>query len=373
MLPDEIAGAVADPTRHDALARNPALSGQVLDCIAKHRHADWETLCGVARHPNTEPNTLRWLLTGATDDAAGDQIAQSVASNTSLPRGIAISMASWGMFDAAKRDLAQNPSISPVVLTLLADARIDPDVTRAATASLVEANLADIGTNLLEQLAVSGDSHFRHFAARSPNTPPRTLDHLAGDQRDHIRAAVAANANTEPGTLQNLSRDVEYAVRAAVGANPSNELSVLTRLGDDLDANVRAAVAANPTTHREDVARLLHTDTNSGVAKAALRWPGWPSTDLDRLAHSPIPAHVVAVCAHPNVGIGTLRACANSDFDNVQVAVASAPKTPLDVLDRLCSTKSPNVVNAVLSNPAIAAHITTRSVTPEPATAGLIP
>ena len=373
MLPAAITGAVADPTRHDALARNPALSGRILDHIAKHRHADWETLCAVATHPNAEPNTLRWLLTGATADAAGDHIAQSVASNTSLPRGIAILMASWGTFDAAKRDLAQNPSISRVVLALLADARIDRDVTRAATASLVEANLADADTNLLEQMAVSGDSAFRHFAARSPNTHPRTLDHLAGDQRDRIRAAVAANAGTDPGTLQDLSRDVEYAVRAVVGANPVAEPSVLARLSDDLDANVRAAVAANPTTHREDVARLLHTDINSGVAKTALRWPGWTSTDLDRLAGSPIPAHVAAVCAHPNVGIGTLRACANSDFENVQVAVASAPRTPLDILDRLCSTESPNVINAVLSNPAIAAHVTTQSVTPEIAPAGLTP
>ena len=80
--------------------------------------------------------------------------------------------------------------------------------------------------------------------AQNPNTPPETLERLAGDLDWFVRRNVAKNSNTSPATLDRLADECPYAVKT----NPNTQPETLARLADDNNRGVRCYVARNPNT-----------------------------------------------------------------------------------------------------------------------------
>jgi hypothetical protein len=116
---------------------------------------------------------------------------------------------------------------------------------------LKEVNTFDISSlSLKEKRTQAGD----------PNTPPETLDRLAGDKDWLVRDAVARNPNTSIETLAFLAADEVSNVRNWVARNPKTSPETLDCLANDVVWHIRYNVARNPKTSPETLDRLANDD-----------------------------------------------------------------------------------------------------------------
>ncbi|MEO7002827.1 MAG: hypothetical protein ABI068_13495, partial [Ktedonobacterales bacterium] len=172
--------------------------------------------------------------------------------------------------------------------------------------------------------------------AYNPHTPPPTLEKLAISSEATVRRAAARNVHTSSAMLEKLAHDREEIVRVAVATQRYTPAATLYLLAQDESPQVRMAVARNY--HAPDNARdLLQRDADPKVRAALIRRkPHLPllSPLLARADAGDMEA-ILALACHPYAPPDRLDLGYYESFDAIRLAIASNPRTPAAVLERL--------------------------------------
>jgi hypothetical protein len=107
-------------------------------------------------------------------------------------------------------------------------------------------------------------------AARSENTPIKSLECLSQDEDFEVRRLVIQNPNTPPEVLTRLVWDEDEQVRCEVARSKRTPIEALEYLAEDREVGVLYAVAENPNTPPELLARLAK-DEYEEVRSAAIK------------------------------------------------------------------------------------------------------
>jgi len=172
-------------------------------------------------------------------------------------------------------------------------------------------------SDLLESLSeTTTDPVALAALAVNPRTPPHLLSRLATHDDARVRAQAAASAQLTARDIRPLLRDPTVAVRVAIAANSQLKAQHQAELARDAEPAVRLALVAHPALHPEVAVSLSHDDS--------------PFVRLELAA---------GARAEPEL----LLFWADSDVEELQLALLSRRELPQDVLTSLALASSPRI------------------------------
>jgi hypothetical protein len=256
-------------------------------------------------------------------------VRQAIAASPSLPPAVA-SMLALDLDRDVRAAVAANPHAPDHVVGLL---RSDDDgLVREACPPGVLGELSRAELERFEQHGERG----RVLAAAQANAGRSRLSRLAADPNWKVRQACARNPMTPPTVLSRLAGDNDRDVRAAVAGNPATAVAVCRRLATDGDDLVRAAVAAK--THDAATLRLFAHEADSSVRAALL---GNDHADDDLVLSFVASGELMvlrAAAKRAHLSIDALAELADTDDDDVRLALLRRPDLPEWVMARLLAT-----------------------------------
>lgn len=294
------------------LARTDGLSAAALSTLAQ----DSDTVAvhrAVAKHPNTDANTLRYLADRADDEKTQMAIAEHPNAD-------------WMVLDT----VATNSSHPGVRWRVAGDSR-----TAGGTRGALSRDAA---------------ASVRAAAART-TTSVIDLERLAEDPDQDVRLSVASNAHTRPELLERMSHGNGF-VMSQVAKNPSAPADTLRRLSEDTSTGnqTRAMVASNPSVP-QDVLRRLAAESDDWVRQHAAKNTALTADLLDSLARDSNPSVRRAAAASPRLSVSRQSALAADADGHVRSAVAKNRATDPVILDRMAADRNHAVRAAVAENP----------------------
>ena len=286
----------------ETAVRNPSLSADDLAFIIDHYPA--RVRVGAAYNPNLSDESRKALM----DDP-----------NTSL--AVAIS-----------------PLTPPEDLAGLATHR--HSVVRAGVA-FNESTPVEV----LETLALDESDEVRSAAVANSNTPDISLSQNVGSEYLAISKGIAGNPNASPQTLTSLWGQAR-SWRDADGALTDEAFSL--RIDDDLENDTRSVVrqiASNKNTPTEVLSEIAKTRFPPVGALAGN--PNTPTEALSVLVRDHgYDLDVAKMATSPNVTPGILDALSRSKIEQVRVAAAKNPSTPVNRLRALGRSTDMGVARA---------------------------
>lgn len=209
--------------------------------------------------------------------------------------------------------------------------------------------------DVLTQLADTNNWQVKISVARHINTPSDTLEKLSNDS-DDIRQVVATNSSISSTTLEKLLQDVNKQVRAAALKSTKLPQSLLKELKELQNPHINSNTLIKLSNSKWVVIRervALHTET--------------PIKILKHLANDNHNAVPIAVAHNPDIHYSQqlLNKLITSKTPEIVLAVVSNPNTPIDVLKEIMSkeirTDESNLIwaaatkNLIQRSPEIAA------------------
>jgi hypothetical protein len=348
------------------LASLLSLSTQLLTFIGKQNF--FEVDLRVAKHPNTAPETLAWLL----------------ASEHEKVRAIAL----------------QNVRTPKAFYQLLAKACGDPDLREltSSTATLTQEELrllsqhnlfaktivaqhSDTTDDVLLLLAESESSQVRRSVAVRPTLPKEILQQLSRDHASEIRAALFQNPSLPEEIVsllaQDLSREMQLAYLNSAYITREALLTALVTLhsklyvGDLLPATIERLLQdvtdeqewLNLAETTPSLQRFLvpHSKSPSALWIRLAKEKGifrdgfvsmrrLPEEVLWALSENPEHACLLAVTRHPNTPAKLLARLADASFIAIKNTVAAHPNTSEETLAKLSQHPAASVRRAVAQN-----------------------
>jgi hypothetical protein len=210
------------------VAENPALSGNLLEMLARNSAEDEFLRVRVAAHPNLKPTLMTRFV--QDDD--------------------------WEV----RESLSRNPNLSrEAILTLAAD-HWNEEV------ALYLAKQHRLPVEVIERLMEWPNKKVRRLLASHPKTPNHVLEQLSLDEDAKVRLEVAAHFATPAGVLSRLAADVDSTVqRAAQGGE----------LGHSNPALRRAALR-NPLLTRDELEAVIAKEDDWLVRRVMMAHPAFP-------------------------------------------------------------------------------------------------
>jgi hypothetical protein len=315
------------------------------------------TLCEMAQHPNTSVETLRTLAR-----AIRFEVRAAVAANPNTPSETLYKLAKDN-FNHVRACVAGNLNVPQDVLSILAldrsyDVRLEVAKQQKATvkelrilsedddwsvrrAVLENLNISDdIYALLQDDLGLEARSHHKHNpivaieslkiralnkncsvrwrVAINPNTPSDTLDFLSRDEYEPVREHVASNRNTPPQTLAFMaSYETSYDILKSIAKNPNTPIDALIKL---MDTQQLFAVAENSSATSEMLNTIFQKMDDFGIAASLYT--------------------SVALASNPKTPIHILQKLINSGSSSLSVFYALMnPNIPVEVLQELSQNK----------------------------------
>ncbi|QDZ41110.1 DUF2779 domain-containing protein [Euhalothece natronophila Z-M001] len=205
-------------------------------------------------------------------------------------------------------------------------------------------NYGEEGLKLLDLVSLED----REKLAQDKATSEEILSCLANDQSSWIREQVASNEKTPDYLLERLAEDEHYRVRAEVAINQKTPLTVLDWLIVDADYDVVEAVLDHPS---YSVHRLQKIASD----------PNTPEEFFEKLANCGDPKICLQVANNtdisPKLRENLLENFLESDIEEEEEVatwlreIASDPKTPEELLEKLANSKNLTVCLEVAKNP----------------------
>jgi hypothetical protein len=322
--------------------------------LVNHANISWaalKTLCeydlarySIARSASASPRILMQVIANA-NIAEDFLLWRFLAHNPNTPsKGLAI------LFHAARS--RQELSISKHLLLLLKHPNMPSNLlnqvaTDAEHPDIIQAVAQNPGTparTLLKIAKFSPNTLTLHYVAANPKTPKTTLQKFFLSPSPLIRAGVAINPTAPLHILEALSEDEKINVRAQAAQNPRVSLSIIESLATDSEPMVRQALVKNPQTPTV-LLRKLFDSVNSEAYGDFAKHLNTPIDVLEQLATTSLPAVRLAVAQRSDLTETVLERLAQTTFDlieeynvddyNILEEIASHPKTPLSLLERM--------------------------------------
>jgi predicted DNA-binding WGR domain protein len=291
-----------------------------------------------------------------------------------------------------------------------------PAVVLEANQDVVSAILAQLTQNkkaLCELAAIDAipdeylallDLEVRVAIAQQSNSAPHILESLVSDTHDQVRQALARNPDLPPRLLEHLAEDKSRNVRLALASNSNTPSSALAKLVDDPYEDIRKKAQAHPNTPKSNKQIIVATTDralpherhffsvlrNIGSQRASdwmgsLRFyrsfygdkpatdPNTPENILETLAENQEAGMRTAVAQNPSCSESVLRKLADDPYTichkeycgigawvirkQVQEAVATNSRTPVDLLEKFIQTQNLFLTLAVAHNPCCPAEL----------------
>jgi hypothetical protein len=185
-------------------------------------------------------------------------------------------------------------------------------------------------------LSIATEDSFR-IVAENPNTPPTTLNWMAGQLSVDVRSAVAGNPSTPQETLRRLASDRSSDVRQRVANNRKAGSDILRLLSNDKNKIV-AGEARNMLVKKLKTCEMESTGANL-LSTHKFR----PTTNHVTATHSsmqalPQPTHLDGSPIEPTTGSGEWHALNSDDAKKAYVKQKDTVKdlkfNPASVYDR---------------------------------------
>ena len=352
-----------------AVAKDQKTPPDILDFLAKD--PQYSVRECVAKNPNTKHSILEYL---AQDKSSS--VRSALAQNPNLPQNIQDKLASDSDY-TVRFHLALNHNTSQAVLSRLAkdkdvvakvaaNQNTEPMILESLAKDTDESVRTNLGKNpkassaILGELAKDQSSSVRRAVAENRNTSSLVQKELAIDESRWVRTSLAKNSGTDHAVLEILVNDTEESVRSAVALNPSLSTALLEKLGKDKVDVVRSAVASNPNANASTLQALV-LDAQKKVAWCAINNPNIPKSILLALSkHYKTKEVRLALATHPRTPIEVLNKL--SKEDDVEIRTAAAGNTSLSLAhlkSMLHAGQSEAVLSALLLNPSSSLDLVT--------------
>ncbi|WP_017721968.1 hypothetical protein [Kamptonema formosum] len=350
-------------------ARNPLTPAHILEQLAKH--PDESVRRVLVDNPNL-PASIRLELARDPSVSVRCKLARK-DSHRQTPAQV-LELLANDESEQVREYVAENSDTPAEILVKLAN-----DTSRQVKTK-VSSNL-NTPVEVLERLGLSEGI----FSPRNPNTPGSVLDRavsqMPAKQLENFLKYPVKGSQIIARTLARLASHSNNSVRYHVAAHPNTPASALEILSFHSDVSIVRAVAANPNTPPDILVRLTgHPDstTRYNVGKN----PNIPPAALELLALS----SESEASAPPTSKDALKSVMSGADINEIRSIVASNPRTPLFVLQRLAlreivrleetgrlsepvfsPTTVEDVLEALVSNPSLTPQIlASLAVAPSP-------
>lgn len=213
-----------DPVILRALARNPELSTALLGCLASRASDDIPLAVLIAKHPNTDLETLATLV--GLENA---EVGEVVVGRYDTPPAFLDTLSRIADTNSAAgvrmgREIARHPDANAETLNRLAS--IDDFAIRSHVAGHRNAR-----ADTLDSLAEFAKEEWLYGAtiARNPNTAAQTLRRLGELEIIEINEQLTYNVLTPPETLGRLARQALAILSQPVSSESYQSMMIVER------------------------------------------------------------------------------------------------------------------------------------------------
>lgn len=185
-------------------------------------------------------------------------------------------------------------------------------------------------------LTIATEDSFR-IVAENPNTPPTTLNWMAGQVSVDVRAAVAGNPSTPQETLRRLASDRSSEVRQRVANNRKAGSDILRQLSNDKN-KVVAGEARNMLVKKLKTCEMESTGANLLTTHKFRPTANHVNSTHSSMQALPAPTHLDGSPIEPTTGSGEWHALSSDDAKKAYVKQKDTVKdlkfNPASVYDR---------------------------------------
>lgn len=197
------------------------------------------------------------------------------------------------------------------------------------------------------------DPEILSYIASNPQTSQQELEDLANTP---VGMEVLKNPSSPIDILEDAANSIDESKREAVAENPSLSTKTLNKLSNDESEKVRKSLAKNPAISK-NIMKRLSKDTDD-VRESLLENSMLSADMLDDITNG-----LTENCdfnkklmSNPCINPELLEYNADNPDACIREGIASNPKTPKHIIDKLSNDNLPSVRNAAWKNPNISSN-----------------
>jgi hypothetical protein len=365
VTPEVVRLLSGDPQFRAHLLTRRNTSTFVLDDLLFYQEEyDAELMSAIAKHPNTNPESLAFLFrVGFSHDLQSHQPPKEASSLQDLKRlsgcglfyrillagfvGLPEVISRELLHDAEPRvrlALTRNCQIARSVFEALSD---DPDPR--VKAELIKHPL--MSPEKLHEMLYQTDIEVKVAVAVNPALPPQLVTQLARTESEVIGMALINRSDLTEEALCLLAVHPEEPVLLAL-LQRELPLRAMLYLAHASSSYVRERLAKREGLPAEVVSTLVKQE-NALIREALLSQPNLNLEALIELSKTKSKRVQMALAQHPQTPHSIMMKLAAQKDETIRLALSKNPNAPADVIEQLSKSKHPDVLLEVLKRPQL--------------------